>query len=202
MPEVAERFLAGEEHGFIDLSAQQGRVRGVSFENRATPAAFGEQDFGDVVKRIDAGYLVDFLADQMDGLWIGDESDAHSFGGWRLLITGRLIGTPGEFPTPILERSAATITFAATITRAAAIALAAAITLAAIAVAEAPPAIIGSALIATGRTFVGLGIGLGRMVLLVASGACPCRAEREAGQKFAHWVVFRMAHGAHSKEGF
>jgi hypothetical protein len=55
------------------------RIRG--FEDRAASAAFREQDFGDVVKRIDTCHMLDFLADKMDGMWIGDERHANAFGG-------------------------------------------------------------------------------------------------------------------------
>ena len=134
---------------------------------------------------------MDFLADEVDGLWVGDEGDAHALGGWRLLIAGRFVTTVGEFSAAILERPAPTI--ATTIAISIAVSIASAV-----AVARATPAIIGPAIIAAWRAFAGSEIRLGRGVLLASGGASPCWAEREAGQEFAHWIVFGIAHEAHS----
>ena len=60
---------------------------------------------------------MDFLADEVDGLGVGNEGDAHPLGRWRFFITRRVIPAAAEFSTAIttavLQRTASPVAIAA-----------------------------------------------------------------------------------------
>ena len=89
LPEVAHRLVAGQKQRVVEFSAEQGRGGFRSLEDGAAARALGQQDLGDVVKRIDAGHLMDFLADEVHGLGVGHQRDAHAVGGRGLFVARR-----------------------------------------------------------------------------------------------------------------
>src|SRR5688572_9800685 len=89
LPEMTESFLTGEEKGFVELAGEKRRLGFLDFEEGPATTAFGEENLGDVEERIDAGDLMDFLADEVDGLGIRQQSHAHDGSGSDVLALGR-----------------------------------------------------------------------------------------------------------------
>ena len=78
---MAEGFLLGEEDGVIKFAAEEGFVFLGDLEERAATGALGEDDFRDVEEWIDAGDLLDLLADEFDRGLVGDDGYGDAFGG-------------------------------------------------------------------------------------------------------------------------
>ena len=78
---MAEGFLLGKEDGVIKFAAEEGFVFLGDLEERAATGALGEDDFRDVEEWIDAGDLLDLLADELDRGLVGDDGDGDAFGG-------------------------------------------------------------------------------------------------------------------------
>ena len=110
---------------------------------------------------------MDFFAYQVNGLRVGDKSDAHALGGRGLFIARRFRAAGVEFAAAVMERTAVA---SAILERLAGT----------IAVAGAAAAVIGLALLAAGWAFSG--IRLWGVVGLLAGGTRPGGTEREAGQ--------------------
>ena len=128
---------------------------------------------------------MDFLADEMDGLGIRREGDAHAFCGRRFLIARRSRRGDRRISRRGLGTAGAAIAFAIAATRAA------------------------SAVVAVrghrGAAGVVAGFGIRswvRVLLAVAGGTRPRGSKRKTGQQAAQWIVFGIAHGAHSRERF
>ena len=83
--EVAEGFLLGEENGFLQLATVEGILFPGDFENGAAARALGEDDLRDIEERIDAGDVLDFLGDELDRGFLGDEFHGDAFGRCDLL---------------------------------------------------------------------------------------------------------------------
>jgi hypothetical protein len=147
---VADRFLASEEKGFLQLAADKRGVGLGGFENRPTAGFFREQDLGDIEERIDPGDLMNFLADEMNGLRIGGDGHADPF--FRACFFD-----PGRGVAAVSLIAAAGLEWAA---------------LAAIARAAAA----WSAVIAARRTVFGKNLGFA-LWLVVAGSASPCGSE-------------------------
>jgi hypothetical protein len=175
IPEVAERFFAGGEKGFIELAEEQRGLGVLDFEQGAAAGALGEEDLRDIVKRVNAGDLMDFLADEVNGFGIGDERDADAGGGSNFLALRRAVAAILE----IAISAAALIGWATS---------AAALVATAIAIAETLLAVI-----AAGWTIVLSGIGSGRAGGLVRASR-PGWAEGKLGQKATQGVGIGIAH--------
>jgi hypothetical protein len=141
------------------------------FENGTQARFFSEKDFGDVEQRIDAGDLVDFLADELDGLLVGDDGDAHA-DGWRSFLLNRWAAAAiFEFAATVLKRTAfSTLAIARTCRTS------------------------GAAVVAARWAIIATGKGFGFALSLVAVGTCPGGSEGKTGQEAVQWVVFRIAH--------
>jgi hypothetical protein len=85
VPEVAGCFLAGEEDGFFQFADDQWGVWCGSLEDGAAARFFCEEDLCDIEERIDASDLMDFLADEVDGLLVRSDGDADAFCGCGFL---------------------------------------------------------------------------------------------------------------------
>lgn len=57
-----------EEKGFIEFSEKQWWAFGFNFKQRPATPTLSKQNPGNIKKRIDPGHLMDFPADQMNGL--------------------------------------------------------------------------------------------------------------------------------------
>jgi hypothetical protein len=142
-------------------------VWGWGLEDGTAAGFIREENFRDIEEWIDASDLVDFLADEMDGLLVWRDGDAHAFC-WGDFFVARWC------VAPILEVSAALLCGAAW----------SAIAIARGSIASWPVIVTtGWAVFATGR------IGLRFRFRLVAGTARPCWAEGEAGQKATQWIV-------------
>ena len=123
---------------------------------RTATAALGEQDFRNIEKWIGSRHLMDFLADEMDGLDVGRKRHTHAFFGSSLLVARRRGTAIIKFPIASLEWPTATIALTIPVTRCS-------------------PTVVRATIIAAGRALPGLGIRLGHSFLLAAaSGTRPC----------------------------
>ncbi len=77
---MGERFLLGEIERFLDFAAVERLFLIGDFEGGAAAGALGEDDLRDIEKRVDTCDLMDFLADELDRLFLRDEGDVDSFG--------------------------------------------------------------------------------------------------------------------------
>lgn len=85
---MAHGFLAVEEERFFELAVDEWGVGFVGLEDGAAARFLREDDFRDVEKCVDAGDLVDFFADEVDGFWIRDDADADAFFGADFFLVG------------------------------------------------------------------------------------------------------------------
>ena len=106
VPKVADCFLVGEEKRLFQLAADEWGVGLGGFVNRPAAGFFREEDLGDIEERIDAGDLMDFLADEVDGLWIGRDGHAHAFFGTYFFDPGWGVAAVSVIAAAALERSA------------------------------------------------------------------------------------------------
>ena len=162
-PKVAHRLIAGEEERVVLCAVDERRVIGVDFEAGAAATAFREEDVGDIEQGINAGDLVDFLADEVDRLGIRLEDDADS-GCGEDFLAGRW-GVAAVAVVAALEWRAAIIE----------IALAAVV------------AIPGAAVVTAGGGIGGI-VGAGWSRRFIGSGLGPCRTEDKTGHQAAQWV--------------
>jgi hypothetical protein len=77
-----------------------------SFENGTAAGFLGEQDLCDIEEWIDPRDLMDFLADEMDGLGIWRDGGSDTFCRWRFFLARRSIAAILEVATAALERAA------------------------------------------------------------------------------------------------
>jgi len=75
---MAQRFLFGEEKGLIELALIEWRPGFLDFNERATAGTLGEENLRDIEQRINAGDLMNFLADEMNGLVVRYDGDSDS----------------------------------------------------------------------------------------------------------------------------
>ncbi len=83
--QVGEGFFFGEVEGFLDLATVEGILFLGNLKGGAAAGALGEDDLCDIEEWIDAGDLVDFLADELDGVFLRGEGDGDALGGGDLL---------------------------------------------------------------------------------------------------------------------
>ena len=119
---------------------------------------------------------MDFLADEMDGLRIRRDRGADSFLRSDFHLLGRAVAAIIVVATTALRRPAVAAIARATATRTAV------------------------AVIATRRTILASGKGLGFALGGIAGGTGPRGSQGKAGQEAAQWIGIRIAHDAQSKE--
>ena len=164
LPDAHREALKGLPSKEVDLYLDSlRRVIGVDFEAGAAATAFREEDVGDIEQGINAGDLVDFLADEVDRLGIRLEDDADS-GCGEDFLAGRW-GVAAVAVVAALEWRAAIIE----------IALAAVV------------AIPGAAVVTAGGGIGGI-VGAGWSRRFIGSGLGPCRTEDKTGHQAAQWV--------------
>jgi hypothetical protein len=132
---------------------------------------------------------MDFLADQVDCLGIGDQDHPDTLGRKGFQLTGWPVATVTKLVITALE-SAALAILSAEIARFPAPRAIPRWTAPALAAIPGFPA---------GRSIIRLGFGPACGLGLAASGARPRRAERETCQQAAQWVFFGIAHGDHRR---
>ena len=192
--QVAQGFFLGEENRFIDLAAEEGFVFFGDLENRAATGALGEDDFRDVEERIDAGDLVDLLANELDGGFFRDDGDVDSFGRRNEFLAAGFRGAATSFLEIAAVSSVALSTVIAAVssfalsTVIAAVSSFAAVTPVAAATCVAPVIAAALRVVALGG-FVG--VFLGGWLRLRAR---PRGAEGEFSQKAIEWVGRIFAH--------
>ncbi len=122
---------------------------------------------------------MDFLADEMHGLRVWRDGDAHAFRGRCLFILRRAAAAILVIPAA-LEGTAFSAIARSTASAWSTVAVIAA----------------WRAVVTTGKCFGFTLLGF------VVGGACPRRSEGKAGQEAAQWVGIRIAHSANSKYRF
>lgn len=98
---MAGGFLAFDEQRAVDLAMNECWLAFIDFEVCAAAAAFGDDDLCHIVERINAGDLLDFLADEADRFLIGDDQDLHAGGGGDARLLARVIALEAGFATII-----------------------------------------------------------------------------------------------------
>lgn len=151
------------------FSANERGAFGIDFELGTAAAALGEEDVGDVVERIDACDLMDFLHDEVNGLGVGKEDDVDA-GSWENFFARR--------------RAIAAVAIVAAFEGRAAIAVAWG------AVVAVPLATVVAAL-----GFFTCVISAGLACGLFGCGLGPSRTEGKTGHQTAQWIILWVAHG-------
>lgn len=171
LEDVLDGFFFCQEEGFLNLAAVEFRLLFRNLKNGEAAGALGQDDLGDIKEWIDAGYLVDFLTDGLDGGFIGQEGDVDAF------CRGDLLAG--------LEVAVAVVTVGATTVASASL------------LATVVATIIATELVAA--TFAGLVFAfpglLGIVFLRFGFSTCPGGAEGEIGQKSFEWILGFVAHG-------
>ena len=189
---VAQRLLLGEEDGLVELAAVEGFVFLGDLDDRAATDALGEDDLRDVEQRVDAGDLLDLLADELDGGLFRDDGDGDAFGGRDEFLTADLRAAAS------LEVAAIT-TFAAATVVAPVVALAAAVSASATVSAFAA-AVVFAPVIAAALRVLALGGFVGVLGGWLGFRTRPRGAEREFGQKAIKGIGRVFAHGGKDRD--